>query len=835
MEACHYGVVFTAHPTFANPAPVVRAMAGLAAGVSADGTPLTAGARAATLAAAASARHRPAAITLADEYALAGEAIAGAEGALARLHAIVLEVARDAWPDRWRELCPRIVSLASWVGYDHDGRSDIGWAETLRIRLRAKLAQLDARHAACTALIGNDEQTRAGRTLAEAAARLQVAAEEVRGQIAAAEGAGEDTVKAEAFARRLVDGRERALTGTGEIADLLARAQAEADADGDGERAVGIAVERAGLTGRGLADAHCHFRLNAAQLHNAIRAEVGLEGSPGDPARRRSYANRVNDLIAGAVPVTVNIGSLLAERASARRMFMMIAEIAKHIDAESPVRFLIAETESAFTLLAALYFARLFGVDHLVEISPLFETESALQKGDQMIADALASKHFRDYVQKLRPPVPAIRLFDSGRYVGQMAATFGIERLRLRIAAVLARHGLRDVQVVLFDTHGESIGRGGHPASMADRLRYLAPPAGREAFAEAGVGVKEESSFQGGDGYLRFLAAPLAFATIARIVEARLGPDPEDGVDDPVYADADFASEFFAVVRQSFGALLDDPDYAALLGMFSHGLSDNAGSRPARRQHEFQPGGRAFAHPSQMRAIGNNTVLHQLGFLANTVTGLGRAAARDPERFGAMRRASPRFARAIAMAEAALTLTDPDVLRAYVDTFDPGMWLARAAHAREADRRAELRAIAAHLEKTAVHGRLVRVYRKLLADDLPLRETYRELGREPARGRVDLRSARGAAPTGEDREALGLLHALRIAVIQRAWLTAMHIPDFTPVDGIDRDGLIQRILHLEGAEAGRASGAHLPAPRGHSVRGRLCRARVLRRRGRAHL
>ena len=34
---------------------------------------------------------------------------------------------------------------------------------------------------------------------------------------------------------------------------------------------------------------------------------------------------------------------------------MTVAQVAKHIDAAAPVRFLIAETESGYTLLAALW------------------------------------------------------------------------------------------------------------------------------------------------------------------------------------------------------------------------------------------------------------------------------------------------------------------------------------------------------------------------------------------------------------------------------------------------------------------------------------------------
>ncbi len=54
----------------------------------------------------------------------------------------------------------------------------------------------------------------------------------------------------------------------------------------------------------------------------------------------------------------VDFGALIAEGASAARLMMTVAQIVKHIDGATPVRFLIAETETGYTLLAALWLAR---------------------------------------------------------------------------------------------------------------------------------------------------------------------------------------------------------------------------------------------------------------------------------------------------------------------------------------------------------------------------------------------------------------------------------------------------------------------------------------------
>ncbi len=142
-----------------------------------------------------------------------------------------------------------------------------------------------------------------------------------------------------------------------------------------------LCVLRAPITSFGLGLAHTHVRLNARQLHNAIRKTIGMDHGPDDPSHRLTYLNAISALIDGVVPVQINFGSLAAEKATAKRVFMIIAQTLKYVDASQPIRFLIAECETGFTLLTALYFAKLFGVEEKVEISPLFETLIGLERG----------------------------------------------------------------------------------------------------------------------------------------------------------------------------------------------------------------------------------------------------------------------------------------------------------------------------------------------------------------------------------------------------------------------------------------------------------------------
>src|SRR6202012_5490421 len=105
-----------------------------------------------------------------------------------------------------------------------------------------------------------------------------------------------------------------------------------------------------------------HTRLNAAQIHNVVRQRLGIADPPEDPSRRRALFTAINAALASVTAQPVEFGALIIEQASAAKLMMTVAQIVKHVDGSVPVRFLIAETETGYTLLAALWLARLVGV-----------------------------------------------------------------------------------------------------------------------------------------------------------------------------------------------------------------------------------------------------------------------------------------------------------------------------------------------------------------------------------------------------------------------------------------------------------------------------------------
>ena len=748
IERTRFAAVFTAHPTFALPAAVYRALVSIATdGATVPSFPT----------------HRPEPITLETEFDLAADAIARGRDAIDAFTAALLRAARTVWPRNWQELAPRPILLASWVGYDTDGRTDIGWNDTLRLRLRMKEMQL-ARTLAAVEPIAS---------AAALAARLRAALETVSEQVAACP-TGSDPAEVASFARALIDRREEAILEAGALLPLF-----QAAADGldpaAGDDALRLAVARAGLLSHGLGLAHTHMRLNATQIHNVARQRLGISDNPDDASRRRALLARINEALEETETTAFDLGALLAEQASAARLMMVAATMIKHIDRATPVRFLIAETESGYTLLCALWLARSLGIEGQIEISPLFETAEGLERGIRVVEEALRSPHYQDYVRATGRLCLQFGYSDSGRYVGQMAATYQIERLRLKIADLLAARGLGGIEVVLFDTHGESIGRGGHPGSLADRLAYLSPAWTRANFGRAGVAIREESAFQGGDGYAFFGTPALAEATVATIAGHAYGAGSETG--DPIYEDPDFAADFFSTIASSMGALVEDPGYAALLGAFGPALIDKTGSRPAARQTDASGARPGIRHPRELRAIPNNAILQQLGWCANTLQGLGAAAARHPEAFERLRAESPRFRRALDFAHAALVHSNRDVLRAAVVMLDPGTWLDRAANTRDLAQRHALVHVAHGLKRLDLWASTQAMLHRIEDDNLNLRDAWPD------------------APGMTPREML--LHAIRLALIERIWRLAAAIPYFAPRGGLTRDGLEDQMLRLD--------------------------------------
>ena len=749
-------VVFTAHPTFLLTPDEYAAVA--RAAVSAAPVAI------------APVELRPSP-SLVEEHEAVLAAITRAIAARDRLHGEVLAAAARAFPDDWQSLTPCLFRVATWVGYDMDGRTDIGWATSIGFRAQEKAVRL--------ALMANEAGALGETALAD---RLARAGAHAQGQAMLFAGNTEDAAALSVIANQITAPHADALTSLADAIATLRAAAASLPAD----QALPRLVLAGAMAADGLGMGWVHFRVNAAQLHNAIRRRIDPDGTL-DMASGQALL-RLRGLLETVQPLRSNFAALAVESTTAVRQFLAMAAILKHIDADTPIRLLIAECEQPTTVLAALYFARLFGISDRVDVSPLFETETALEHGGRFLDALLAEPAYRDHARRRGRVAIQTGFSDAGRFVGQVPAALAIERLQGRLARAMTANGLADVAALIFNTHGESMGRGAHPASFTDRLAWPLSRWARAQFVQAGIRVEAEASFQGGDGFLFFGHDALALATLARIAEITPGL-AHGGDDDPFYTRTDLSLDFYRMIRRHQRAWFEARPYARAITAFGLGLIPVTGSRRLKRQSDI--GSDREASLRSIRAIPHNAVLQQLGYPVNVLAGVGSAGADAQEALAALLHGSARGRQLLGLVEAANAIASIKTVAAYGELFNSAYWATRPYRGTEESLARPCLALAEKLVDDDRSGQFRRLASSLRVDNIKLRQLLAHL---PEPSPPD-------PGTESTRRTLGVLHALRLALMQHLFLRAAQIPAFSRRNDISRDDVLDMVLSLRVDEA----------------------------------
>ena len=768
------GIVFTAHPTFSLS---VDANALAVELMSPGGTPQR------PRNGAARARHltvrRETPPTLQDEAEAATAALRTLRRAVRRMVRVAVDVAAERYPHELKRLRPRFITIATWVGFDLDGRTDIGWSRSLACRYElalAGLAELDSAIGAVRERHAAEAEAR-GTAFADLARSLAALDEAFRAGLEALNREAEDSIRLGRLNRIALDGIARKQDALHAIDSAFDELLGETASDAFCRD---VLVLRSEWETFGLGLARLHFRLNSVQLHNAIRPDIALSAAPGQSPSRRQFLRAVTGLLDRVAPVNVHYGTVAREQTTAKRVFMLAAQFCKHFDGRTPIRLLIAESDTPFTLLAALYYARLFGVERHIEISPLFETADGLHHGDRVIDELLANPHFLAYIEMHGRFCIQLGFSDSGRYIGQPAAALAIERFKLRLLKLWQARGLGATQLVFFDTHGESIGRGAHPRSLADRFLYTHSSEVRRRAGELPAPYKHEVSFQGGEGYLWFASERTAFAVAVDLLRTRLARATAEPLD-ALYTHSAWGLDFFLTLKDYQERLTRHSGYLALLGTLGRRLLYPTGSRPMKRQST----GRAAAgldSVSELRAIPTNAILHQLGYLQNSFAGLGRAAGQSPDTFLAVLDGSERLERIMTAALTARERSDVTMLEAYAQLINANYWLDRTSQSLDGASNRVLRRVSQVLEEAFDYDAVARFVRRLRRDSAELDDVLEQ--RQLARG-------------WSSGDALTRLHTLRLALLHFVYLKAMAIPKFSPRLELSLDELVVRLFYLD--------------------------------------
>ena len=752
-------IVFTAHPTFLLTARQSEAVAEAASSGEIGA------------ATACVAPHQRDAITLDSEHRAAMDALSRAQSARDAMVRTLLASARQSWPDQWRTLAPVPLRFATWVGYDMDGRTDISWATSLRYRLEEKAERLTS-YAAALAGVAPDlaERLRAAATYSQAQAE-RLAGTDLDDHAALSE-----------TANHLTADHPFKLTS---LAPVIAQLEQQA-ANADDAAAETLLTVAAAMRADGLGMGWIHFRVNSSQLQNAIRRRIDPDGKL-DLASQAALV-RMRELLAEAKPLRSNFAALAIENSTAIRQFLAMAQILRHIDSDAPIRMLVAECEQPTTVLAALYFAKLFGIADKVDVSPLFETESALEHGGRFLDALLAEEAYRAYARQRGRVAIQTGFSDAGRFVGQIPAALAIERLQGRLSEAMVANGLGDVSALIFNTHGESMGRGAHPDSFADRLAWPLSPWARRRFVRAGIRLEPEVSFQGGDGYLFFGTPELALATLTRFAEMPPGETDADAPVDPFYRRTDLSLDFYRAIRRFQHEQLVSKTYPRAVTAFGLGLLNDTGSRKSRRQSDLAADREMSLR--QIRAIPHNAVLQQLGYPVNVIAGFGTAAEGNYEALAELLSESERGRQVVRLVRSANALASIKTVAAFGELFNSAYWASRPYRGDEGHIADACLALAEYLTTDDRTGVFRRMASRLRVDALKLHRLLALIPDEaPLPGRE------------HTRRTLGVLQALRLALFQHMFLRVVSVPAFSRANDIAREDVLEMVFTLRVEEA----------------------------------
>ena len=772
-ERPQLNAVFTAHPTFLLTPQQSEAVAEAASSsAEIDARVCVTGA------------VRPA-ITLGYEHGRAMRAISHAQDARDIIVREALEHAATKWPQQWHDLAPLPFRFASWVGYDMDGRTDIKWFDSIGFRLSEKAERLERYTASLEAI---DPQHRLLGTLRPALAHAQARMADFAADLSQPE-------TLSAAANRLTSDDPHKLLSLTPLIEAL-----EADArEAETARAVQLKTLAAAMRADGLGMGWIHFRVNSSQLHNAIRRRIDPDNTL-DLASQGAVA-ALRDILAEVKPLRSNFAALAIESSTAIRQFLAMAQILAHVDADTPIRMLIAECEQPSTILAALYFAKLFGIEDKVDVSPLFETESALEHGGRFLDALCGEESYQQYVRKRGRLAIQTGFSDAGRFVGQIPASLAIERLQGRLCEAMVASGLTDVAALIFNTHGESMGRGAHPDSFADRLTWPLSPWAKRRFQRAGIRLEPEVSFQGGDGYLFFATPELARATLTRIAELRPAETSADAPVDPFYRRTDLSLDFYRAIRSHQREHLESQTYSRALTAFGLGLLNSTGSRVSRRQGDLSADREMSLR--QIRAIPHNAVLQQLGYPVNVIAGIGSAADGTYEELAQLLTESERGRQLIRLVRSSNALASIKTVAAHGELFNSAYWASRPYRGTEGHLSDACEALAEYLTKDDRAGVFRRLASRLRVDALKL---HRLLTLIPDENPLEDRE--------HTRRLIGAAQAIRLTLLQHMFLRAVSIPAFSRANDISRDDVLEMVFTLRIddalAQLRRAYPTHFP-------------------------
>ena len=707
-------------------------------------------------------------IELIDEHNAVINAIDNFWNVVNEVNKEVLNLGRKTWPAEFRNFIPSIINCASWVGYDLDGRADINWIDSFYFRLKEKSLMLERLEIQVKNLFKykSDKIHNELNLILKKIETLKLNTFEFISLIKS-----NDLNKLTKFEEKFEKIKDQSFNSKFFTLRLTKLAKFSKNKNLSNE----LLITASEIFNKGFGIGEIHLRFNALQLHNALKGVMDISIAS---ASVRTDLNRLSKLIENVNSQQITFQDIDKEPTTAKRQLMLASLILKYIDNSVPIRLLIAECDHPATILSALYFAKQFGINNSLDISPLFETSNSIERGARILEQVLDCNPFIKNIQNRKRICIQTGFSDAGRFMGQITSSLAVERLQVKLSEVFKEKINKKIEVVIFNTHGESLGRGGHPDGILERNQYIFSSFARNSFRDKGFAFKHETSFQGGDGFLRFGSKSLAEETISSVLVSEL--IPTNFKNDPFYKETDFALDFFITLKNWHEKLYIDPDYWQLLDLFSNNLIVPSGSRTNKRATEFS---NIRKDPSQIRAISHNAILQQYGYLAHIAGGLGTAVNIDVEKFGYLKKNSKRFKQLLRVGLEAKKLSSLNTPLAYTLILDQSYWVGRSYSNSEKKMRNAFRKLSKSLENDKRSESVKRLVTMLRDDALDFHSM--------------VSNELNLHPENDERTSLDLLQSLRISLMAHTLLLTSQIPSFSARDNLSPEILISSALRMD--------------------------------------
>jgi phosphoenolpyruvate carboxylase len=174
-----------------------------------------------------------------------------------------------------------------------------------------------------------------------------------------------------------------------------------------------------------------------------------------------------------------------------------------------------------------------------------------------------------------------------------------------------------------------------------------------------------------------------------------------------------------------------------------------------------------------------------LGYPVNIIAGIGSAAESQIEEIGALLAESPRGRQIMRLVRASNALASIKTVAAFGELFNSAYWASRPYRGTEQHLAPACEALAEYLIKDDRNGVFRRLASRLRVDALKLHRLF------------DLVPDDDPHPERESvRRAIGVLQAVRLALLQHMFLKVVSVPAFSRANDISRTDVLEMVFTL---------------------------------------